>query len=118
MYIFHSPDEGLAVTAMAIDHPIFGKMVGEVGTEVITPDIDTISVLPGWSDSDAATAAMRGFGLQSYFDGRPAAKGVGFILGSPTGSEHALWVGMASDFVDSLTCMVDAVTLEDYQCTV
>lgn len=118
MYIFHSPDEALAVTAMAIDHPLLGKMVTEVGTEVLTPDMDTATVLPGWSDSDAAALAMKGYGLQSYLDARPTARGVGFILGPPTDSEHAIWVGMASDLVDTLACMVDAVTLEEYRCTV
>ncbi len=120
MYIFHSPDEGLAVTAMAIDHPVLGKMVTEAGTEVITPDMDTTTILPGWSDSDAAAAAMLGFGLQSYLDARPTAKGVGFILAPPppTSFEHALWVGMAGDDIDTLQCMVDAVTLEEFRCTV
>ncbi len=118
MYVFFAPDEALMVTGMAIDHPMLGRMIVEVGTEEIPPDYDSSIVMPGWADSDAAAAAMRGFGLQGYFDARASAKGLAMVLGPPEMTAHSIWVAMASDGIDSLQCIIDAVTLEQIQCGV
>jgi hypothetical protein len=119
IYMFHVPAEQKMVNVLAANHPLFGKMIMTAGEEELSPDDDTSCVLPGWVDSDLASAAMRQFGLQSFFDARPQARGEFMVLGRPRSDmTDPGWVVLAGDDVDQYSCSVDAVTLQELMCSI
>lgn len=117
-YSFYSPDDDSFSEVAAIEYPGVGRLVMELVSTPATPLDDTTGMYGDWVDSDVASTAMRGVGLQAYADARPGARGIGMVLSDVDGLMNPMWVGIMTDDADTLQCMVDAVTLAEIQCRV
>jgi hypothetical protein len=115
IYGFYSPEENLLVTAVASANASLGSYIGELGSEAWPAGGDTTGFYPDWVDSDEAATVWKQSGLESFYETHSNINFEGMVLGF--GIDHDLeWTAVATDGIDSLTCTVNALTLDLVEC--
>lgn len=115
IYGFYSAEEALLVTAIASANAALGSYVGELGTEAWPAGGDTTGFSPDWVDSDEAATVWMQNGLESFYETHPNINFEAMMLGFDL-SQNMSWYALATDGIDSLTCGVNALTLELVEC--